>query len=125
MNRQQSMVRHFHEKFGATVQIGSQGISRPELRANLILEEAVETGSAILRGDLPGAIDGICDLLYVCYGAALEFGVDLDVYFREVHHSNMKKVGGGTRGDGKVMKPEGWVPPRIAELLAAGEGKIR
>ena len=125
MNRQQSMVRAFHERFGAPVQIGSQGISRPELRAALIIEEAIETCDAILGNNLPEAIDGICDLLYVCYGAALEFGVDLDVYFREVHHANMRKEGGATRADGKILKPEGWKAPDIAGLLADGEGMIR
>jgi predicted HAD superfamily Cof-like phosphohydrolase len=119
------MVRHFHEKFGAPVQIGSQGISRPELRAELIREEARETIDAIHDRNLAKAIDGICDLLYVCYGAALEFGVDLDVYFREVHHSNMRKEGGATRSDGKLLKPEGWKAPDIAGLLADGEGMIK
>jgi predicted HAD superfamily Cof-like phosphohydrolase len=30
----------------------------------------------------------------------------------------MKKVGGKMRPDGKVLKPEGWKPPQIEEILA-------
>lgn len=116
MNNQSNMVRRFHAKFGVPVG-GSPAIRRAELRAGLIEEEARETCLAIMAGDLPGSIDGLCDLIYVCYGAALEFGVDLDVFFREVHATNMRKTGGATREDGKIMKPPGWEPPRIAELL--------
>jgi predicted HAD superfamily Cof-like phosphohydrolase len=29
----------------------------------------------------------------------------------------MAKAGGPTRADGKKLKPEGWEPPRIKEML--------
>lgn len=123
MDRKQNMVRHFHVKFGVPVG-DTPAIRRGPLRAALIREEAGEALDAIESDDLAGAIDGLCDLIYVCYGAALEFGVDLDPFFREVHATNMKKVGGPTREDGKIMKPDGWRPPRIPELLVLGMGKI-
>lgn len=113
-----SMVHSWHEKFG--VPIGnSPAIRRPELRAALIEEEARETCEAIRRGDLVEAIDGMCDVIYVICGTAIEFGLDLHPFFAEVHRTNMAKDGGSTRSDGKILKPEGWQPPRIAELLAA------
>ncbi len=94
------------------------GIRRPELRAELIREEAAETVAAILRGDLIEALDGCCDLLAVVYGTAAEFGVDLAPFWNEVHRTNMAKVGGPVREDGKRLKPPGWTPPDLAGVLA-------
>ena len=114
----QDDVREFHEALG--IPIGdTPAIRRGELRASLIEEEAREAIGAIRSGDLVGAIDGLCDLVCVVYGAALEFGIDLAPFWREVHRSNMAKAGGPVREDGKVLKPEGWVPPDIAGVLAA------
>lgn len=115
----QDDVRSFHVALGIPVE-SSPLIRRGELRAKLIEEEAEETCWAIRNGDLVEAIDGLCDLLCVIYGAALEFGVDLDPFWAEVHRSNMAKAGGPVRADGKVMKPEGWKPPDIAGLLERG-----
>lgn len=91
---------------------------RARLRAELIREEAGETIDAILHEDLVATIDGLCDLLCVVYGAAVEFGVNLAPFWDEVHRSNMAKVGGPTREDGKKLKPEGWAPPDIVGVLA-------
>lgn len=110
-------VYDFHLALGIPVAT-SPAIRRGELRAALIEEEAAETCAAIREGDLVGAIDGLCDLLCVVHGAALEFGVDLDIFWPEVHRTNMAKAGGPKREDGKVLKPEGWQPPDIAGLLA-------
>jgi predicted HAD superfamily Cof-like phosphohydrolase len=93
------------------------GISRGDLRARLIGEEARETNYAIWNNDLVGAIDGLCDLLCVVYGTAVEFGIDLAPFWKEVHRSNMAKVGGPVRADGKVLKPDGWTPPDIEGIL--------
>lgn len=120
MNEMQAKVREWHEKFG--VNIGNYPeIRRPELRAALIEEEARETCEAIRRGDLVEAIDGMCDVMYVVLGTAIEFGVDLAPFFDEVHRTNMLKVGGATREDGKILKPEGWQPPQIELMLEALE----
>jgi predicted HAD superfamily Cof-like phosphohydrolase len=116
-NPMQASVREWHEKFGVVVG-DSVAIRRPSLRAELIREEAAETVDAIERGDLVEAIDGMCDLLYVVFGTAVEFGVNLAPFFDEVHRTNMLKVGGATRADGKILKPEGWERPHIAQLLA-------
>jgi len=140
MNRMQEQVREFHEKFGHP--IGTKpGFGRPNLRSGLIIEEAVETSVGTvgtvetmhllltelkkLRESVPKApdfveaVDGVCDLLYVTFGAAIEFGLDIQPIFDEVHRSNMAKEGGATRPDGKTLKPPGWTPPRIAEMIAA------
>jgi phosphoribosyl-ATP pyrophosphohydrolase len=116
-NPMQSAVRAWHEKFGVVVG-ASVAIRRPKLRANLIEEEARETTEAIRRGDLTEAVDGMCDVLYVVFGTAVEWGLNLQPFFDEVHRTNMLKVGGATRDDGKILKPEGWQPPRIGAMLA-------
>jgi phosphoribosyl-ATP pyrophosphohydrolase len=116
MNKMQEQVEAFHRKFGHV--IGTKpAISRPELRVKLIREEAKETCDAIEVGDLIEAIDGICDLLYVTIGTAVEFGIDIQPFFDEVHRSNMAKEGGGKDADGKTLKPSGWAPPDIKGTL--------
>lgn len=110
-------VEAFHRALNIPI-ADTPGIRRGELRAELIREEAKETVKAIQRGDLIKTIDGFCDLLCVIHGAALEFGIrDLSPFWDEVHRTNMAKVGGPVREDGKVLKPEGWTPPDLERVL--------
>ncbi len=81
------------------------------------LNETVHFYKNFEQADAVEAIDGLCDLLYVTYGAGVRFGVDLEPFFAEVHKTNMAKVGGATRPDGKILKPAGWQKPDIAGLL--------
>ena len=95
---------------------------RVELRISLIEEEARETIAAMRAGDIVETADGLVDLIYVCVGAALEFGIPLDRVWAEVQRSNMAKIDPVTgkvrkRADGKVLKPEGWTPPDIATAM--------
>ncbi len=117
-HKAQRDVEDFHRALGIPVH-ATPAIRRPELRAELIREEAAETVAAIKRGDLVEALDGLCDLLYVAYGAAAEFGVDLAPFWDEVHRTNMAKRGGAVREDGKRLKPPGWMPPDLAGVLDA------
>lgn len=121
MNSVQLDVMAFHYACNIPVMTGYPTtlpeLRRPELRADLIREEAKETFKAIERGDLVESIDGLCDLLAVVYGAALEWGIDLEPFWREVHRTNLMKAGGPVRADGKRLKPKGWQPPQIAALL--------
>lgn len=87
-----------------------------ELRLSLIDEEAREFRSAWEARDRLGMIDALCDLLYVTLGAAVQMGVELEPFFKEVHARNMTKVGGRIREDGKQLKPEGWQPPDLGAV---------
>lgn len=49
---------------------------------------------------------------YAAHGLAINLGP----FFREVHRTNMHKLKGPKREDGKQLKPEGWKPPRIKAL---------
>ena len=85
-------------------------------------EEIAEMKLAVEEEDLPGIIDGITDLIYYSIGMALQLGVNLEPHFREVHMTNMAKVHNPDAVPGKekrVTKPEGWMSPRIREILDA------
>ena len=63
----------------------------------------------------------LADLLYVVYGTAAAFGLPIDEVYREVHESNMSKLGEDGkpvyREDGKVLKPSGWTAPDVEGVL--------
>src|SRR5215204_1216500 len=104
MTEEQAMVAEFHRTFGFPGPETLEPESFPgELRISLIEEEAREFADAVRANDVPEMVDALCDLLYVTYGAAVALGVDLDPFFREVHRSNMTKVGGTRRADGKWL----------------------
>ncbi len=113
-----------------------------ELRARLILEEAMETIAAlgvqvrilgephgVSSGDfaleaicdmnLVEVVDGCCDTIVVATGTLSACGVSDDAVQRAVDESNLAKFGPGSykRDDGKWMKPPGFKPPNIAEIL--------
>ena len=126
MNTWQQDILDFHRALDIPVGCGcnSHHLSRDRrmLRAELIREEANEAIEAIEAGHLVEALDGLVDTIVVCLGTAVEMGLDLDPFWQEVHASNMAKVGGPTREDGKKLKPEGWVPPDIFGMLMRHEG---
>ena len=145
MNKEQEQVARFNQAIDTprrdTPGLPSENVRR--LRARLILEEALEVVAALGFGvliktrfsdveicnldaisfidsfhpDMVKIVDGLCDLNYVSYGTADAIGVDLQPFFAEVHDSNMRKLEGPKDDHGKQLKPEGWVPPRIAEML--------
>lgn len=60
-------------------------------------------------------------MLYVVYGAAVTYGIDLEPIFDEIHRSNMSKLWpDGTvqkREDGKVLKPPTYSPADLEPIL--------
>ncbi len=73
------------------------------------------------RVDMVEFADACADLDYVLEGARLEFGINGKPVAAEVHRSNMAKVGGPVREDGKIGKPDNWTPPDIrGELRKQG-----
>lgn len=116
----QAMVDAFHRAFDIFVSAAPtivDGRTR-ELRVKLIQEEFDELKEAMESGDLPSIAKEMADLLYVVYGTAVSYGIDMDPVFREVHRSNMSKVGGYKREDGKWIKPASYSPARIEPILA-------
>ncbi len=160
MNIMQEQVTEFHKAFGVPVNDTPQRISmeRVHLRRELIAEEVGETLKALfceyhnLRKDCPTGnlveiADGLADAAYVIFGAAIEFGIDLQAVFDEVHRSNMtklwnskeymddgcalsatntriglpstaeEKIWAVKRQDGKIVKPKSYEPANISKVL--------
>lgn len=88
-----------------------------KFRVDLIEEEFNELKEAIDQNDLIGVIDALADLRYVLDGAANTWGIDLEPFFDEVHRSNMTKIGGPVREDGKRLKPPTYSPPNLEKVL--------
>jgi predicted HAD superfamily Cof-like phosphohydrolase len=110
------------------------------LRANLIIEEAIETVRALgfdivvdnefcensiklelteSGPDLIDIIDGVADLTVVSTGTALACGIDPEPFQEEVDENNLAKFGPGhkIRKDGKLVKPPDFKGPNIELLL--------
>ena len=121
----QQMVNEFHEQFALprsttpTVDIPTAVV---DLRNNLLREEARELIEACDAGDLTAIADGIADVLYVVYGTAVTYGLDADALVREVHRSNMSKLGDDgqplRRDDGKILKGPSYSPPQLEFVIA-------
>jgi predicted HAD superfamily Cof-like phosphohydrolase len=89
-------------------------------RMSLIAEEHDELDTAMQDGDLAEVLDASMDLIYVILGNLITCGIDCQAVseaWREVQRTNMAKEGGGERDDGKILKPEGWVPPDIQGII--------
>jgi predicted HAD superfamily Cof-like phosphohydrolase len=114
----------FHGAFGLPVK-KSPGVEidhdLARLRVELLEEEVSEFVVASEKEDLVGIADALADIVYVVYGTALTYGIDLDSVLREVHRSNMSKLGSDgkplLRRDGKVIKSERYFPPDISSVL--------
>lgn len=116
----QAMVAEFHRKF--KIPVGDRpaipGEAVRQLRVRLIQEEFDELQEAMSAKTLPAVAKELADLLYVVYGTAVSYGLDMEPVFREVHRSNLSKVGGFKREDGKWVKPPTYSPADVESLLA-------
>jgi len=121
LNDAQQMVQEFHEQFdihiAATPSVPDEATQI--LRNRLITEEFEEFKEAMLTKDLPAMAKELADLLYVVYGTAVSLGIDMEPIFKEVHRSNMSKVGGYKREDGKWVKPPTYSPASLNKILEA------
>ena len=93
-----------------------------ELRIKLLKEEVEEYAEAARAGDIVEVIDALADIGYILAGTILNHGMQniYDDAFDEVHRSNMAKLVDGKvlrREDGKVMKPQGWTAPQLAQFV--------
>lgn len=117
-------VAEFHRRFDLPMASRPRGkVDRvlAQLRVDLLIEEVNEFREATGELDAAGIADALADIVYVAYGAAVTYGIDLDAVIREVHRSNMSKLGADgrpvRRADGKVLKPSTYRPPNINAVL--------
>lgn len=123
--KQLQQVRKWHEKYKVPIMPipNAPEFERQKLRYDLLLEEVKELGNELKTDpalvNLARLAKELCDVLYVTYGTALEFGLQgvLEKCFDEVHRSNMSKGTDGKpvfRHDGKVMKGEDYEPADLS-----------
>lgn len=117
-------VAAFHGAFGL-LRRSTPSINVPaelgELRVRLLAEEVDEFAHATRQQDLIALADALADIVYVAYGTAVTYGIDLDVVLSEVHRSNMSKLDASglpvLRADGKVLKSSRYTPPDVGGVL--------
>jgi len=125
MSSEQQMVAEFHQTFD----IAKEPVPTiPDeatrvLRVRLIQEEFDELQEALGQRDTVAVAKELADLLYVVYGTAVSCGIEMEPVFREVHRSNMSKVGGHKRADGKWVKPATYSPACLEPILVAQSGR--
>ena len=113
-------VREFMGTFGQEIKTSPEYPSEDiqKLRIELIDEEFKELQES---NSLVDAADALTDLLVVIYGAGHAYGIDLDECFKEVHRSNMSKLGEDGkpiyREDGKVLKGPNYSEPNLKAVL--------
>ena len=124
----------YYVQFARAFSIPKGDLNSPLDRKHLVraLDHVIEEHDETMRAataylasgsleNLTEFADGIVDSIYVLCQAAYMFDIPLKEAFLEVHRSNMRKVGAdGTvkrREDGKILKPEGWTPPNLWEVL--------
>ena len=88
----------------------------------LIDEEVGELEEAVMANDRVEQLDALVDILVVTMGAIRAGGFDGEGAWKEVMDTNFAKIDPDTgkvrkREDGKVLKPEGWKAPELAQFL--------
>ena len=88
------------------------------LRYSLVLEEFNEFEGAHSKENL---LKELADLVYVLYGYAATYGLNLDEAVRRVHESNMSKLDDNgepvRRADGKVLKGPNYKEAELGDLI--------
>jgi len=89
---------------------------------DLIREETDELEVAIQDNDKVEQLDALIDILVVTMGAVRAAGWDGEAAWKEVMDTNFAKIDPTTnkvikRADGKVLKPEGWQAPQLAQFI--------
>lgn len=121
----EAMVAHFHRSFGVPVALRpTLDAATINLRMRLLKEEWEELQQAVVDGNLVEISDALADMEYIIHGTNLALGLNGNAVFREVHRSNMAKLGPDgkplMRSDGKIIKPEGWQPPDVETAMWEG-----
>jgi predicted HAD superfamily Cof-like phosphohydrolase len=102
--------------------VGKRNPEQFDLYLKLIREEATELFDAVATNNTEETFDALLDIIVVCIGAGISAGFPMNEGWKEVIRSNMDKVDPETgyvrrRSDGKILKPENWTPPMLAQLL--------
>ncbi len=124
-----TFVREFHRAFGLVLneRPTSAPLDLAQRRIRLHEEETAELAEAIEGGDLTEIAHELADVVYVAYGTAATYGIDLDAVLAAVHRANMTKLGDDGRpimDNGKVTKGPHYQPPDIAAALTRTDNDL-
>ena len=102
--------------------VGAWNEPQFNLYTSLIQEEVDELWVANAAADPKECLDALIDILVVTVGAIHSLGADGAGAWNEVMRTNFAKIDPATgrvnkREDGKVLKPEGWEPPKLKPFL--------
>ena len=94
-----------------------------ELYSRLINEEFTEFCLAKAQEDEVEQLDACMDMIWVILGYCKMKGYNVRGAWNEVARSNLAKIDINTgkvikNSAGKVMKPEGWKPPELANFIS-------
>jgi predicted HAD superfamily Cof-like phosphohydrolase len=102
--------------------VGEFNVNQLNMYLGLIKEEGDELQAALVKQDKVETLDALIDILVVTVGTLHSLGVDAEGAWNEVMRSNFAKIDQATgkvtkREDGKVLKPEGWTAPELAQFI--------
>lgn len=122
-------VRAFHTTFGLAVRDQPNvAVPEVELRLRMLREELRELHTALRHGDVVEVADALGDIVYLAFGDAETYGIDLDAVVAEIQRSNMSKLGPDGRPmyreDGKVAKGPAYFAPDLPQVLGVAGGPV-
>lgn len=127
------LVAQFHQAFNLISHNTPTLLDRAdaEVRTGLLAEEAAEAQDAVAQAEnlepnqaLANIAQELADVVYVAYGTALAYGIDLDAVLAEVHRANMSKLGADGQPilhQGKVVKGPNFQPADVRGVLFPAE----
>lgn len=117
-------LKAFHKKFGLEYNGPPREIpyEMSLFRLNFLDEELREYMRAWQEQNPVKMLDALVDLCYVAIGTAYLHGWNFDEAWTRVHAANMCKVRSTEEHDDRggrfdVIKPEGWEPPMLDDLV--------
>jgi len=123
----------FHKKFGFkkndTVSIPDDN-ELVNFRTAFLLEELAEYTQALTKKDTAAALDALVDIVYIALGTAWLFNLPFEKAWEEVQKANMKKIRTKSKSKKRgtsfdVVKPKGWTPPDIEQVIYEEREKQR
>lgn len=115
-----SFMRAGDQQVHNTPNISDDRVAQGTLYIKLIKEEFEELLEAWQNNDLVEVADACSDLKWVIEGLEYSLGIPQQAVWDEVARSNMSKLVDGKlikREDGKVLKPDTFIPPNIKKVL--------
>lgn len=118
-------IADFHVKFDLPRPIKPTQLDIPDMayRIQFLFEEMEELVTGFEKENMEEMFDALIDLVYVALGTAWLMGLPFADGWSRVHEANMKKVRAKDASESKrgnqldVVKPEGWEPPILEDLL--------